>query len=135
MNFNIPLSEIMTTDLVTVSPGQKLIDVKHIFEKKEFHHHIPVAENGMLIGMVSLIDFLFALKNGSLDDDDEEYHLLFVKDIMRERPYTLPSSSSFREVVEILGKGHIHAIVIADGGKLKGIISTTDVIRFFLKNG
>ena len=133
MNLNIPISEIMTKEVVSVNPSQKLIDVKHIFEKKNFHHHIPVTENKKLTGMISLVDFLYAIKNASIDDDDEAYHRLTVKDIMREHPSTKPSSSSLREVAEELGKGNVHAIAIADENKLKGIVSTADIIRYFLK--
>ena len=34
MNINDPISAIMTTNVTIVGPTQKLIDVKHIFEKK-----------------------------------------------------------------------------------------------------
>ena len=133
MNKNIPIVEVMTRDLVTVNPSQRLIDVKHIFEKKNFHHHIPVAENGKLKGMISLLDFMYAIKNASLDDNDETYHRLTVKDIMRELPVTKPSTSTLTQVAEELAKGDVHAILIADEGTLKGIVSTADVIRYFLR--
>jgi CBS domain-containing protein len=133
MNLNIPISEVMTKEVVSVSPSQKLIDVKHIFEKKNFHHHIPVAEDGKLKGMISLVDYLYAIKNATLDDDDKAYHNLSVKDIMREHPVTRPSSSTLKHVAEELAKGEVHAIVIADDKKIKGIVSTADAIRFFLK--
>lgn len=129
---DVPVSEIMTRELVWVRPSQRLIDVKHIFERKNFHHHIPVADNGRLLGMISLIDFLFAIKNASLDDDEEVYNNLFVKDIMREHPVTKSSDASLSEICEELAKGDVHAIVIADNRVLKGIVSTADVIRYFL---
>src|ERR1035437_2545564 len=128
MNLNIPISEIMTKEVVVVTPSQKLLDVKHIFEKKNFHHHIPVTENGKLKGMISLVDFLFAIKQASLDDEEEVYHNLFVKDIMRESPITTHPSSTLKDVSEELAKGEIHAIVITEDGYLKGIVSTADII-------
>lgn len=133
MNTDTSIKNVMTKEVVTVTPSQKLIDVKHIFEKKQFHHHIPVAEKGHLKGMISLVDFLYAIKKASLDDDEEVYHNLTVKDIMRECPITKPSSSSLKEVAQELAKGEVHAILISDEGNLKGIISTADVIRYFLK--
>jgi acetoin utilization protein AcuB len=132
MNLNISISNVMTKEVTSVNPSQKLIDVKHIFEKKNFHHHIPVTENGQLKGMISLVDYLYAIKNASLNDDDATYHNLSVKDIMRENPVTKSSSSSLKEVTEELAKGEVHAILIADERKLKGIVSTADVMRFFL---
>jgi CBS domain-containing protein len=133
MNINSPVSDIMTKNVVTVSSSQKLVDVKHIFEKKEFHHHIPVVDNEILTGIISLIDFMYAMKNASLDDDEEVYTKQRVKDIMHANPITKSSLSSIKDVAEELAKGEVHAIVIADDGMLKGIISTADVIRYFLK--
>lgn len=123
----------MTTQVVTVKPSQQLVDIKHIFEKRDFHHHVPVAENGKLKGMISLVDFLYAIKNASLDDNENVYHQLLARDIMRERPVTISSKASLKEVAEILAKGDIHAIVICDEGFIRGIISTADIIRYILK--
>lgn len=127
-----PISQIMTSELTTVTPTQKLIDVKHIFEKKNFHHHIPVTENGKLKGMISMVDYLYAIKNASMDDDDNTYHRLTVQEIMRESPVAKPSTSTLLEISSELAKGEVHAIVIADQGAIKGIVSTADVIRYLI---
>ena len=134
MNLTIPISNIMTKNVVSVSSFQKLVDVKHIFEKKQFHHHIPVVDNGKLTGIISLTDFLYAIKNASFDDDEEIYTTQLVRDIMHENPVTKSSSSTLKDISEELAKGEVHAIVIADNGVLKGIVSTADVIRFFLSH-
>jgi CBS domain-containing protein len=134
MSLNKPVSAIMTKAITSVGPLQKLIDVKHIFEKKNFHHHIPVIDNGNLIGMISLIDFIHAIKDAGLDDGDKVYHERFVRDIMTEHPLSKPSQTTIREIAEELGKGEIHAIAIADNNVLKGMVSTADIIRFFLKD-
>jgi CBS domain-containing protein len=76
---------------------------------------------------------MYAMKNASLDDDEEVYTKQRVKDIMHANPITKSSFSSIKDVAEELAKGEVHAIVIADDGMLKGIISTADVIRYFLK--
>jgi acetoin utilization protein AcuB len=129
---NIPVSAVMTSEVETVTPSQKLLEVKHIFEKKNFHHHIPVAENGVLKGMISLVDFLFAIKNASLNDNENVYHNLLVRDIMRTHPVTIPSSASLRDVAEKLVPGDVHALVVCSKGKLKGIVSTADIMKYLL---
>ena len=131
---NVPVAEVMTKDVVTVSPNQKLVDVKHIFEKLKFHHHIPVAENGLLVGMISLVDFLYAIKDASLNDSDHAYQDIRVKEVMRENPASMPLTSTLKEVGEELIKGQVHAIVITEERKIRGIVSTTDIIRHFIKN-
>jgi len=129
---NIPVSAVMTKEVETVSPSQKLLEVKHIYEKKNFHHHIPVTENGVLKGMISLIDFLFAIKKASLNDNENVYHNLLVRDIMREHPVAINESSSLKEVAERLVSGDIHALVVCKDGILKGIVSTADIMQFLL---
>ena len=127
------VESIMTKEVICVSPAQKLIDVKHIYEKSDFHHHIPVTENDQLVGMVSLIDFMYRIKGAGLDDSNEIYHKLTVKDIMTPNPYTVNISATIKEVAEELGKGRFRAIPVLDGERLAGIVSTADVIKYYLQ--
>ena len=130
---SIPITEIMTTSVTTVRPSQKLVDIKHIFERRDFHHHIPVAEDGKLMGMISLVDFLFAIKNASLDDNENVYHQLLAREIMREQVVTVSSKATLRDAAEILAKGDIHAVIICDDHFIKGILSTADIMRYILE--
>lgn len=127
-----PISSIMTKNVVCVSPEQKIIDVKHIYEKKKFHHHIPVTEHGKLIGMVSLIDFMYKINGAGLDDNTAIYNELTVKDIMTPNPYALGPEISITEVAKEFAKGRYHAIPIIENEAVVGIVSTADMIRFYL---
>ncbi|MDJ0645613.1 MAG: CBS domain-containing protein [Flavobacteriaceae bacterium] len=129
---SIPVTSIMTTNVVCASPEQKIIDIKRIYEKEKFHHHIPVTNNDELVGMVSLIDFLYAIKGAGLDDTNTVYHELTVEDIMTPNPYSMTSNAKVEQVARELAKGLIHAIPIVESKKVVGIVSTADVIRFFL---
>lgn len=134
MNLNSPVSSIMTTNVKCVSPDQKIIDLKHIYEQQKFHHHIPVIENNVMIGMVSLIDFMRAIHDATLDDNEEIYHTKTVKEIMSIHPITTSENTSIKSVAEELGKGEFHSIVVTDKGAVKGIVTTADLLLFFLKN-
>ena len=128
-----PISEIMTTKIDTVTPDQKLVDVKHIYEKENFHHHIPVVENGKLVGMVSLIDFMRKADKGGLFDDADVYQNTTVKEIMSGNPYFLYTEDTVSQGAEILAKVEFHALPVLKGEEVVGIVSTADIIRFFLK--
>ena len=65
------ITTLMTKNVVFVAPEQNLIDVKHIYEKKDFHHHIPVVKNNQLVGMVSLIDFMYNISGAGINDDNK----------------------------------------------------------------
>ncbi len=49
------ISDIMTTNLVTVSPEMNVHDAACLFSKKKVHR-LPVLENDRLVGMLSLTD-------------------------------------------------------------------------------
>ena len=128
------ISAIMTKEVVCVSPNQKILDVKHIFEKRKFHHHIPVTENNKLIGMISLIDFMYKIEGAGLDDNNAVYNKLMVKEIMTVNPYYLTPNTSIEDVAQELSKGRYRAIPIVEKERIVGIVSTADIIKFYLKN-
>ena len=123
---------IMTKNVICISPEQYLLDVKHIYEKKNFHHHIPVVENEKLIGMVSLIDFMYNIAGAGVNDNNDIYIKLKVKDIMTQKPFSLTTTATLEDVAKVLSEGNYHAIPILENNRLVGIVSTADVIRFFL---
>lgn len=128
------ISTIMTKNVVCVSPEQQILDVKHIYEKKNFHHHIPVTENGKLVGMISLIDFMYHIEGAGIKDDNVIYRKLKVKDIMSQHPFYLSTKATIEEVATVLAEGKYHAVPITDNDKIVGIVSTADIIKYFLKN-
>jgi CBS domain-containing protein len=124
----------MTTNVKCVEPNQKIIDLKHIYEQQKFHHHIPVIEKNKLVGMVSLIDFMRAIHTASLDDNEQVYHTVEVKDIMTSNPVTILDNTSIKEATTLLAKGEFHSLVVAENNELKGIVTTADLLNYFLKN-
>ena len=126
-------SSIMTTSINCVTPDQKIIDIKHLYEQPEFHSHVPVKENGKIVGIVSIVNFMRAIHNASLDDNESVYHEISVRDIMTPSPSTAPPESTIREVATVLSKGNFHSMLIAEEGDLKGIVTTTDILKMMLE--
>ena len=55
---SVPVSEIMTSPLITVRTDMSMAECARIMKDKKIHH-LPVAdENGNLVGMISATDFL-----------------------------------------------------------------------------
>jgi CBS domain-containing protein len=127
------VSQIMTTAVECITPTQKIIDVKYIYEKKKFHHHIPVIENDKLVGMVSLIDFMRKIGDANLDDRNTVYNEVMVKDIMTTNPKSTGPSATIEEVAKTLASGEFHALPIVENGMIVGIVTTADLINFFLE--
>lgn len=129
---NTPITAIMTKDVVCVSPDQKILDIKHIYEKKDFHHHIPVVKAGNLVGIISLVDFMYRIQGASLDDSNSVYTTLSAGDIMTSNPVTLGPESSIEEAGEILAGGRYRALPIVENKAIVGIVTTADIIRYLL---
>lgn len=129
------VSSIMTKEVVCVTPPQKILDVKHIFEKQDFHHHIPVIENDKLVGMISLIDFIHRIGSANLDDQNTVYHELTVKDIMTHKPISIKPTATIEEVAKLLASGEFHALPVIEAEKVVGIVTTADLIHYFLERG
>jgi signal-transduction protein with cAMP-binding, CBS, and nucleotidyltransferase domain len=57
-----PVSDVMTTDLITAAPNDELLDVVHRMLDAEVRH-LPIVEDGVAYGMVSARDALRVLAN------------------------------------------------------------------------
>ena len=125
---------VMTKNVVYATPEQNLLDIKHIYEQKKWHHHIPIVENEKLVGMVSLIDFMYNIAGAGLSDDHKVYKALKVKDIMTQKPFFLTTNNTIEDVAKVLAVGHYHAVPILENDRLVGIVSTADIITYYLSN-
>jgi predicted transcriptional regulator len=123
---------IMTSEVCSLNPNQLLLDVKHIFEKKSFHHHIPIVTDKKLVGMVSLIDFMRKIGNASLDNADPVYQTQ-VDEIMTLNPIKINANSTIKDAIELLLSGNIHALVVTnDKNEVVGMLSTKDFLKILL---
>lgn len=63
-----PINEIMTSEMVTVSPDQTLEECMNLMAKWHIRH-LPIMEKGRLIGMVSMrdvVEILLSMKEGTI---------------------------------------------------------------------
>ncbi len=134
MNVLKPVSTIMTEQLITVDPSDKLKVVGEIFEKHKIHH-IPVVRYKNIVGMVSRTDFdRFLQKTPQGGEKGNELiqntrlETWKVRDIMTEGLAKIDSSEPIRTVLGIFKMNHFHAIPVVDQDVLVGIVTTFDII-------
>lgn len=58
--FKQSLTELATKDPLTIAPTNSAYDALHLMEKKHTLNHLPVIDNGIYIGMLSLHDLIKA---------------------------------------------------------------------------
>jgi len=132
-----PVSKIMTKELVTLCLHDDLYKAEKLF--KEHHiRHIPVVKNRHIVGMLSLSDlqrisFLDSYDAIEIKIDNAIYNMLSIEQIMVKKPIMVTSNISIKSVVEILSKNEFHALPIVDNEILVGIVTTTDILMYLLK--
>lgn len=126
MNLNSPVSEIMSTEVITVEASDTIWHVKSILEQN-YLNHVPVMDEGSLKGMISKID-LGRIAYSSQDPEFEEDQIP-VSEIMSDEPVAIQKSAPIRELVKILSESEFHAVPVLDGMNIAGIVSTSDLIR------
>lgn len=133
MNVLAPVRTIMTTNLITVNPGDKLTIVKEIFEKNNIHH-IPVVRFKEIVGMISKSDFLYFMRGFSRNEEDRFVNYARLRaynaeDIMTKGLAKLNPDERINVALEIFLANRFHAIPVVEKGELAGIITSFDVIK------
>jgi acetoin utilization protein AcuB len=119
---NDPLSGIMSTELITVSPSDAMTTVLDLFKKRRIHH-LPVVDNGKLVGLITTADLLWLNKNFS------EYEVLKVSDIMTTKLATLEPTDKIGSAAELFLLNRFHAIPVVSEGILIGLVTSFDVLK------
>ena len=132
MNLLTPVSELMTKELITVNPEDKLMAVKKIFDNHNIHH-IPVVRFRKIVGIVSKTDLLYFLKgmgNARRPDVLNEGRLLItrVQDIMTTGLAKLAPTDRVNVALEVFRENILHALPVVEDDELVGIITTHDII-------
>ncbi len=120
---NEPLSSIMTANLITVQPSDKLTAVQHILTTKRIHH-VPVVEGKRLVGLLTTYDLFKLCRSG------EDYDQIEVRDVMTTRLATLEPEDKVGSASEVFLENLFHAIPIVKDDELVGIVTTLDVLRY-----
>lgn len=131
-----PINHIMTKSVITVSYND---DLKNVVEKLKSNsiRHLPVVNGKDVVGIISRTDInrltFGALFDGQDGADEAILEMLTIPQIMTSKPKTVSSDLIIRDLAEIFVKEEFHAAPVVDKGELKGIVTTTDVLKYFLE--
>lgn len=136
LSINIPVSTIMTKNIISVELKDGLDKAEHLFKKHKIRH-IPVTRNRKIVGMLSMNDLLrisFAdgayREEGNIESDI--YDMFSINNLMVRTPETVTSKTTIREVTELLIKRQYHALPVVDNEMVVGMITTTDLLKYYL---
>jgi CBS domain-containing membrane protein len=136
MKHKVPISTIMTKNVVKLSVSDTLTKAETLFKK---HHirHIPVVRDKLVIGMLSYTDLLRISFADEVDDDENTiditvYNMFSVEQVMTKNLTTIFPETTIKEAAEILSKNEFHALPVIENGSLVGIVTTTDLIKYLI---
>ncbi|MEK6509121.1 CBS domain-containing protein [Myroides sp. C4067] len=138
MKQKVPVEEIMTKELITLTLSDSLYDAERLFKKHKIRH-IPIVKGDKLIGVLSYSDLIKISYVDVVEDESEDmpsvvYDLYSIEQLMAKVVVSALPIATVKEVTEILSKQSYHSIPIVDQlGHLKGIVTTTDLLKYFLK--
>jgi CBS domain-containing protein len=129
-----PATEQMNVDLVTVGPRTRLVDILDALHSHRIRH-LPVVEEGELVGIISDRDARRAIGaamaadqqaegSGQYYDDDTT-----ARDIMTAEVHTITGFMTMDEVIDLMLTRGIHCLPVTNDGRLRGIITQTDLLR------
>lgn len=123
------VSDIMTTNVVSVPSNTSLIDAKRIMEA----HHIrrlPVIDHGALAGIVSksALDKVgpSQLTTFSIHEISYLIQKITVKEVMHRDVVTINQDMTVEEAVALAQSKKVGALVVVESGHVVGICTTND---------
>ncbi len=137
MDKALPVSHIMTTNVISVRPDDTMDIVQDIFRKNEIHH-IPVIDNEKVVGIISHSDYLELLNTFTLfkTEESERYNnavmsSLLVKEVMTKQVAKLNPDDSVEVAAGFFRENLFRALPVVDkDGNLKGIVTTYDLLNY-----
>jgi CBS domain-containing membrane protein len=137
MKKNVPVSEIMTKNIIKLNLSDELTKAEELFKKHKIRH-IPVVSDNKIVGMLSYTDLLRVSYADAVEEDADNvesivFNMFSVRQVMVKEVVIISPTSTIRETASILSKNEFHASPVCEGEILVGIVTTTDVIKYFLE--
>jgi acetoin utilization protein AcuB len=128
------INDIMSRDVVCVSPDTALMDIRRHLHERGFHH-LLVRDDERLVGVISDRDVLQAISPflNTYSESARDVRSLErpASDIMRTDPVTVAPDTPIPEAAVTLLEHSISCLPVLSGTDLVGIVTTKDLLRHF----
>ncbi|MCB9914622.1 MAG: CBS domain-containing protein [Planctomycetes bacterium] len=126
------VSQIMTTQVVTIGPDDTLDEAMRLFESRGFRH-LPVVVRGALVSLISERDVFLATgwRTAAQRKAAGQRGPTLVREIMRERVVTLTPEHPVEAAASMMIGKRVGAIPILDGNRFVGLVTKRDLLAAF----
>ena len=121
-------SDVMVKEVITVTESTPLKDVARMFVEKKITGAPVVNVEGELVGVISETDII--RKTTSIG----AWSPNTVGQIMTRPAVTVSPDETLQRVCEMMYNRRIHRVVVAEGARIKGILTTMDILRAIATN-
>lgn len=118
-----PISKYMTTTPVTIPGDTTLADSAEIMRKHAIRH-LPVVDEGKLLGVLTDRDVKFAETFADVDPSS-----ITAEETMTDDPYNVTPDTPLDEVTSTMAERRYGSAVIMQNGHVVGIFTTVDACR------
>ena len=115
----VPVSEIMTRDVITVLPDMSIKEVATILSEKRITGLPVVDATGKVVGVLSELDIIS--RQGAT-----------AADIMSGQVISAAEGDDVQDVANLFSSRRIRRVPILADGKLVGLVSRSDLMRLFM---
>lgn len=135
MNTEKTIRDIMTTDIISVSPDDIFLDVKVLFTKNDFHHLLVVGKQNKLKGIISREDLWRTAYHVSFVTTGQNftknwYENYLVKHMMTKDPITIDPDDTLGLAADIFQANKFRALPVVEGDELVGIVTPYDLMKY-----
>lgn len=132
----ITVKEIMSEDVVAVSPTDRLIHARRQMIDSNIGR-VPVIEDDELKGIITSKDLMRAFidfrKKVPEKYQKSQIKEVLVENIMSSNPSFIPKEMTISEVSKIMIETGFNGLPVVENGKVIGIITQTDILRLIAK--
>ncbi|GAA0754003.1 CBS domain-containing protein [Psychroflexus lacisalsi] len=125
----------MTQNLVKLNLEDTLTKAESLFKSHKIRH-LPVVNGDKIVGMLSYNDLLRISFADATDDDGDTvettvYDMFTLEQVMSKQVSFVNASDPIEVAAELFITKDFHALPVLENDKLVGIVTTTDMIRFY----
>ena len=146
----LTVKNIMTRDLITVSPDTEIVHAAKLLLEKGINGIPVVDRKGELVGIICQSDLIaqqkrlpipsiFTLLDGFIplasmkhfEKAVQKIAATTVADAMTPNPVTVQTDTGIEELASLMVDKSFHTLPVVDEGKLVGVVGKEDVLRTF----
>jgi acetoin utilization protein AcuB len=123
----------MTRNPIVVDSDTYVLDAQKMMKENNIRR-LPIVDKGKLVGIVTQHDLLAASPSPATSLSIHELNYLLskmkVKEVMHKNPVTFSPDTPFEEALKVGQEKKIGSFPVVDKGKLVGIATESDIVRF-----